>query len=132
MKKVLIFYLLIFNTVGYSQDKGKIIDDFAREGKDLWKIPGMSVVVVENDSTIFKSTYGVKNYFTGEGVDTKTIFSMASTTKAFIGMGLGILVDRDSIGWNDKVVDHLPNFKLSDPYITNDARVKDLLTHNLG
>ena len=46
MKKILIFYLFIFNTVGYSQDKGKIIDDFAREGKDLWKIPGMSVVVV--------------------------------------------------------------------------------------
>ena len=92
----------------------------------------MTLVVVENDSTIFKSTYGVKNYFTREEVDTNTIFSMASTTKAFIGMGLGILVDRDSISWNDKVVDHLPDFKLSDPYITNDARVKDLLTHNLG
>ena len=132
MKKILIFYLFIFNTVGYSQDKGKIIDDFATKGKELWQIPGMSVVVVENDSTIFKSTYGVKNYFTREVVDNKTIFSMASTTKAFIGMGLGILVDRDSISWNDKVVDYLPNFKLSDPYITNDARIKDLLTHNLG
>ena len=53
MKKILIFYLFIFNTVGYSQDKGKIIDDFATKGKELWQIPGMSVVVVENDSTIF-------------------------------------------------------------------------------
>ena len=53
------------------------------------------------------------NYFTREEVDTNTIFSMASTTKAFIGMGLGILIDRDSISWNDKVVDHLPDFKLS-------------------
>tara|TARA_Y100000816_G_scaffold170364_1_gene122332 strand:+ start:1500 stop:3017 length:1518 start_codon:yes stop_codon:yes gene_type:complete len=132
MKKKLIFYLLISSLVGYSQNKSEIIDDFTREGKELWQIPGMSLVVVENDSTIFKSTYGVKNYFTGEEVDTKTIFSMASTTKAFIGIGLGILVDRDSIGWNDKVVDHLTDFKLSDPYITNDARVKDLLTHNLG
>ena len=132
MKKILIFYLLIVNLVGYSQDNRQIIDDFAIKGKELWQIPGMSLVVVENDSTIFKSTYGVKNYFTKEEVDDKTIFSMASTTKAFIGMGLGILVDRDSIGWNDKVVDHLPKFKLSDPYISNDARVKDLLTHNLG
>ena len=41
----------------------------------------MSLVVVENDSTIFKSTYGVKNYFTRELVDNKTIFSMASTQK---------------------------------------------------
>ena len=62
MKKILIFYLFIFNTVGYSQDKGKIIDDFATKGKELWQIPGMSVVVVENDSTIFKSTYGCLLY----------------------------------------------------------------------
>ena len=87
MKKVLFIYLFIFNTVGYSQDKGKIIDDFTKNGKELWQIPGMTLVVVENDSTIFKSTYGVKNYFTREVVDNKTIFSMASTTKAFIGMG---------------------------------------------
>ena len=62
MKKILIFYLFIFNIVGYSQDKAKIIDDFVIKGKELWQIPGMSLVVVENDSTIFKSTYGVKNY----------------------------------------------------------------------
>ena len=133
MRKLFIFFcFFILNLTIYSQDKSQIIDDFARKGKELWQIPGMSLVIVENDSTIFKSTYGVKNYSTREKVDTKTIFSMGSTTKAFIAMGLGILVDRDSIGWNDKVVDHLPDFRLSDPYITYDARVKDLLTHNLG
>jgi len=133
MRKFFIFFYFFFlNLISYSQDKSQIIDDFARKGKELWQIPGMSLVIVENDSTIFKSTYGVKNYSTREKVDTKTIFSMGSTTKAFIAMGLGILVDRDSIGWNDKVVDHLPDFRLSDPYITYDARVKDLLTHNLG
>ena len=133
MRKLFIFFYFFFlNLISYSQDKSQIIDDFARKGKELWQIPGMSLVIVENDSTIFKSTYGVKNYSTREKVDTKTIFSMGSTTKAFIAMGLGILVDRDSIGWNDKVVDHLPDFRLSDPYITYDARVKDLLTHNLG
>jgi CubicO group peptidase (beta-lactamase class C family) len=57
---------------------------------------------------------------------------MASTTKAFIAISLGILVDQDKASWEDKVIDHLPSFKLSDPYITADARVKDLLTHNLG
>ena len=133
MRKLFIFFCFFFlSLISHSQDKTQIIDDFVIKGKELWQIPGMSLVIVENDSTIFKNTYGVKNYFTREKVDTKTIFSMASTTKAFIAMGLGILVDRDSIGWNDKVVDHLPDFKLSDPYITYDARVKDLLTHNLG
>ena len=92
----------------------------------------MSVVIVKDDSTWFKKTYGNKNYFERGNVDTKTIFSMASTTKAFIAMALGILVDRDSIRWNDKVLIHMSDFKLSDPYVTEDARIKDLLTHNLG
>ena len=62
------------------------------EGKEMWKIPGISVVVVKNDSTLYKKTFGKKNYFKDEKVDTKTIFSMASTTKALVSMSLGILV----------------------------------------
>ena len=127
---LILLILLPFNIL--SQNKSDIIDNFITEGKDLWNIPGMSVVIVQNDSTVYKKTYGVKNYFNNEPVDSKTIFSMASTTKAFIAMGLGILVDRDSINWDDKVKLHFPLFKLSDDYITDDARVKDLLTHNLG
>ena len=81
----------------------------------MWKIPGISVVVVKNDSTLYKKTFGKKNFFDDELVDSETIFSMASTTKAFISMSLGILVDRDSISCADRVVDILPSFKLSDP-----------------
>ena len=129
--RILILLILLPSTI-LSQNKLNIIDKFITEGKELWSIPGMSVVIVQNDSTVYKNTYGVKNYFQNDPVDSKTIFSMASTTKAFIAMGLGILVDRDSINWDDKVISHLPSFKLSDDYITEDARVKDLLTHNLG
>ena len=129
--RILILLILLPSTI-LSQNKLNIIDKFITEGKELWSIPGMSVVIVQNDSTVYKNTYGVKNYFQNDPVDSKTIFSMASTTKAFIAMGLGILVDRDSINWDDKVISHFSSFKLSDDYITEDARVKDLLTHNLG
>ena len=129
--RILILLILLPSTI-LSQNKLDVIDKFITEGKELWSIPGMSVVIVQNDSTVYKNTYGVKNYFQNDPVDSKTIFSMASTTKAFIAMGLGILVDRDSINWDDKVISHFPSFKLSDDYITEDARVKDLLTHNLG
>ena len=129
--RILILLILLPSSI-LSQNKLDVIDKFITEGKELWSIPGMSVVIVQNDSTVYKNTYGVKNYFQNDPVDSKTIFSMASTTKAFIAMGLGILVDRDSINWDDKVISHFPSFKLSDDYITEDARVKDLLTHNLG
>ena len=130
--RYILFFSIILNLDLFSQDKSIIIDEFINDGKQLWSVPGMSVVIVKDDSTWFKKTYGNKNYFERGNVDTKTIFSMASTTKAFIAMALGILVDRDSIRWNDKVLIHMSDFKLSDPYITEDARIKDLLTHNLG
>ena len=43
-----------------------------------------------------------------------------------------MLVEQGKISWEDKVQQHLPNFQLSDAYITREARIKDLLTHNLG
>ncbi|MFK7814119.1 MAG: serine hydrolase, partial [Maribacter sp.] len=81
---------------------------------------------------VFQKTYGVKNLETKKPVDENTLFNMASTTKAVVAIAMGMLVDDGKLNWDDKVVDHLPYFKLSDSYITADARVKDLLTHNLG
>ncbi|MBU82791.1 MAG: hypothetical protein CMB88_03360 [Flammeovirgaceae bacterium] len=132
MFRTVFFLFYLFSINSFSQSNISILDEFILEGKAMWKIPGISVVVVKNDSTLYKKTFGKKNYFKDEKVDTKTIFSMASTTKALVSMSLGILVDRDSLSWDDKVIDVLPSFKLSDEYITKDARVKDLLTHNLG
>ena len=132
MFRTVFFLFFLFSINSFSQSNISILDEFILEGKEMWKIPVISVVVVKNDSTLYKKTFGKKNYFKEEKVDTKTIFSMASTTKALVSMSLGILVDRDSLSWDDKVIDVLPSFKLSDEYITKDARVKDLLTHNLG
>ena len=131
--RYLILFFFTFSFTLYSQNnKINIIDKFIVDGKEIWKIPGMTVVIVKDDSTFLNKSYGVKNYLKSDLVDSKTIFSMASTTKAFISMSLGILVDRDVLKWNDKVIDHFKDFKLSDPYVSKEARVKDLLTHNLG
>ena len=99
--RLLFLFLISLNTNLFSQENKKIIDDFINEGIELWGIPGMSVVAVNDTSTLFKKSYGKRNYFSDELVNSETIFSMASTTKAFIAMGLGILVDRDSIKWDD-------------------------------
>ncbi len=101
-------------------------------GMKDWKVPGLAAVVVKDGKVVFKKTYGVKDIDTKEPVDEDTLFNMASTTKALIAISLGILVDQGKINWEDKVVNHFASFKLSDSYITADARVKDLLSHNLG
>ncbi len=34
--------------------------------------------------------------------------------------------------WDDRVIDHLPDFQMSDPYVTREMRIRDLFTHRSG
>lgn len=130
---LVIFALSITPLFGQSQvKKNKELDEFIQQGMKDWNIPGLAVTVVQDGKTLMTKTYGVKDQNSGDRVDENTIFSMASTTKAVVAMALGILVDDGKLNWDDKVIDHLPYFKLTDPYVTQEATVKDLLTHNLG
>ena len=43
-----------------------------------------------------------------------------------------MLVDEGKLDWNDKVVDHLPEFKMYEPYVTENFNILDLLTHRSG
>ena len=65
-------------------------------------------------------------------VDADTIFSTGSTGKAFTVAALAILVDQGRIGWDDKVIDHMPDFRMYDPWVTREMTVRDLLVHRSG
>jgi CubicO group peptidase (beta-lactamase class C family) len=135
MKNYIVFiFLFVFVLSSSAQQKAnnKKLDAMIVQGMKDWKVPGLAAIVVKDGEVVFNHTYGVKNLETKEPVDGNTLFNMASTTKAVVAIAMGMLVDDDKLNWDDKVVDHLPYFKLSDPYITADARIKDLLTHNLG
>ena len=135
MRTIFAFIVTIFLVPSIlAQDNlaSKKLNSMIEAGMKEWKIPGLTTVVVKNGEIVFSKAYGIKDIHTKEVVDQNTLFNMGSTTKALIAISLGILVDRDEIEWNDKVIDHLPSFRLIDSYITAEARVKDLLTHNLG
>ena len=90
----------------------------------------MSIAVVKDGSLIFSKGYGERDIITKEKVDTQTLFAICSTTKAMTAAALAMLVDEGKIQWEDKVIDHMPEFQLYDPYVTREIRIKDLLTHN--
>jgi CubicO group peptidase (beta-lactamase class C family) len=54
---------------------------------------------------------------------------LLSNSKAFTAAALAILVDEGKIGWDTHVTDIIPEFKLYDPYVTNEFTIRDLLTH---
>src|SRR5207249_9724268 len=72
-------------------------------------IPGVSIAIVENGRTTLAKGYGIRKLGQSERVGTDTIFQTGSTGKAFTVAALAILVDQGKIGWDDKVIDHMPD-----------------------
>ena len=90
----------------------------------------MSIVVVQDGKVLISKGYGVRELGKNDAVDRQTLFGCMSTTKAMTAVAIAMLVDEGKVSWNDKVIKHLPNFRLADPYVTNELKIRDLFTHN--
>jgi CubicO group peptidase (beta-lactamase class C family) len=107
-------------------------DSYVQQAMQTWRVPGMAVAIVKDNEIVFSKGYGVREIGTDKKVDTKTYFSCASTTKAMTAMCMAILADQGKLQWTDPVVKYLPEFKLYDPYVTNELQIQDLFLHNSG
>ncbi|PZR21912.1 MAG: serine hydrolase [Citrobacter freundii] len=96
------------------------------------KVAGASIAVVKDGKVIHQKGYGFASFNTKEKVNEYTNFQIASNTKAFTTAALAILVDEGKIKWEDKVKDHIPEFKMYNDYVTDNFSIVDLLTHRSG
>lgn len=108
------------------------LDAYFQEALQTWNVPGLAVAVVQGDSVVFAEGYGVREAGTEAAVTPQTRFLAASTTKAFTAAALGLLVEEGRLGWDDPVHEHLPDFRLDSPHVTEALTVRDLLTHRIG
>ena len=95
-------------------------------------VPGMAIAIVEDGRVVHAKGYGVRRLGSPERVDADTIFPTGSTGKAVTAAALAILVDDGRLGWDDRVIDHLPDFRMHDAWVTREMTVRDLLLHRSG
>ncbi len=110
----------------------RAVDRYIEAARADWGVPGLAVAIVKDGEVVLAKGYGVRKLGGDEPVDEHTLFAIASNTKAFTAAGLAILVDAGRIRWDDRVVDHVPWFRLYAPYVTQDMRIRDLLCHRSG
>ena len=108
------------------------IDAYTAGGMKAFDVPGLALGIVANDRLVYGKGFGVRSKDGGDPVDTRTVFQIGSTTKAFLATTLAIMVDRDKLRWDDRVVDLDPDFQLKDPWVTREFRVFDLLAQRSG
>lgn len=110
----------------------KEIEDYVAKAVRDWNVPGLALAVVKDDAVILARGYGVRRLGDATPVDERTLFAVASNSKAFTATALGILVDEGKIKWDEPVTKYLPWFQLHDAYATRELTVRDLLSHRSG
>ncbi len=108
------------------------IDRVVENAMKTFNVPGISVAVIKDDKVIHAKGYGVRDIKSKLPMETGTLVGIASNSKAFTAAALAILVDEKKLNWNDRVNNIIPEFKLYNPYVTEEFTVLDLMTHRSG
>ncbi|QOC23540.1 serine hydrolase [Wenzhouxiangella sp. AB-CW3] len=108
------------------------LDNWIENERERWNVPGLAIAVVHEDELVYARGFGRLGLEDGRPVDADTQFGVASLSKAMTATALGILVEEGKLDWDDRVVDHLPEFRLSDDWVTGQVTVRDLLSHRVG
>lgn len=107
-------------------------DAFVASVMKQFEVPGMGIAIVKDGQVVLAKGYGVRKLGEAAPVDARTRFGIASNTKAFTALSLGLLVEEGKLEWDAPVIRYLPGFQLWDPWTTRELTVRDLLVHRSG
>ncbi|MCP4045272.1 MAG: serine hydrolase [Gammaproteobacteria bacterium] len=97
-----------------------------------FNVPGMAIGIIKAEKILLAEGYGIREIGETKPIDTRTLFKIASNSKAFTTAALATLVDDGLIAWDGLVIDYIPEFRMKDPWVTANFTVRDLLTHRSG
>ncbi len=108
------------------------LDAVVERAMKTFEVPGIGLAIVKDGQVVVAKGYGVRRMGETARVDGKTLFGIASNTKVFTAIALGLLVEEGKLEWDGRVVDYLPWFQMWDPYVTRELTIRDLLVHRSG
>ncbi|MDZ7359175.1 MAG: serine hydrolase [candidate division KSB1 bacterium] len=136
MQQVIFFALALWFNAPFAgaqtSSAPKDLDAYVERVRREFEVPGIAVGIVKDGKVVVAKGYGVRKLGEPTPVDAKTLFGIASNTKAFTATALALLVEEGKIEWDAPVVRYLPWFQLADPYVTRELSVRDLLVHRSG
>ena len=127
----LVFTCFISN-LSSAQFSEKQVDSIVDYALSKFNVAGCAISIVKDGKVIYSKGFGVKSANTKSPINKHTNFAIASNSKAFTTAALAILVEDEKLKWDDKVKDFIPEFKMYNPYVTENFNIQDLLTHRSG
>lgn len=84
------------------------------------------------DGQVYTAASGILNKDTGVEATADSVFQIGSIGKVFTTTLIMQLVDQGVVSLDDKVVDHLPEFRIKDKVAQGQITVRHLLNHTSG
>lgn len=118
------------------QPKLEELDDIVKNAMQQYAVPGASLSVAYNGRLIYAKGFGAANLQTGEQSTERTLFNLASCTKAISAFGVLRLVETGKLGLDEPLIDAIGRPRLlagmsADPRVAN-ITVRQLLHHSAG
>jgi len=97
-----------------------------------WNAPGVAVGVVAKDKLVFAKGYGYRDYDQKLPMTPQTLFQIASNTKLFTAVAVGMLVDEGKLDWDKPIRQFVPSIQFYNDDLNNTVTMRDMLSHRTG
>ncbi len=118
--------------VGSGHEPFPGLESYIANAVRTWKIPGVAVAIVRNDSVLYTKGFGTLSSVNRTPVNDQTLFEIGSSSKAFTATLVSMMVSDGKMRFDDRLTDYLPGFKMYDPVANEAVTVRDALTHRSG
>jgi CubicO group peptidase (beta-lactamase class C family) len=108
------------------------LESYVENGMQKTGVPGVAVAVVYRDRVVYLKGFGVRKAGHRAPVNADTVFQLASLSKPIASTVVAALVGAHELSWDDRIMDVDPEFKLSDPNVTERITIRDFLSHRSG
>jgi CubicO group peptidase (beta-lactamase class C family) len=109
---------------GFDEYMGKVIKD--------WNIAGAGVGIIYKNNLVFAKGYGYRDYENKLPVTPNTLFQIASNTKLFTAISVGMLVDQGKLDWDKPVRNYVPSIEFFNDDLNKTVTIRDMLAHRTG
>ncbi len=100
----------------------------------FYKVPGVSIAVINNGKLEWARGYGVKQVGSGEAITAETLFEAGSISKPVTAVAALKLVEQGKLTLDENINNKLTSWKLPDNQFTAQKKVnlRQLLSHSAG
>ena len=97
-----------------------------------WNAPGIGVGIVVKDKLVFAKGYGYRDYGNKLPYTPTTTQPIASNSKLFTAVALGMLVEEGKLRWDEPIKRFVPAIRFYNDELDRSVTIRDMLSHRTG